>query len=270
MKGRFLVSLVGVIVVGLGVGAGAGALQDRWSGNNGAQAVAASQQARAADSNSAPSELATQFGGVGGILGTVDSVSSSGFVLVAQSGQVQVAVSGETRVQKTADIKAIDLKVGDTIVATGEQEADGSLAAVSIEVGALEAARGLVGGMMGQLAPGATRAQNQSSGQRGGQQSGQQGAPQTRGQGMQAQRGSMVAGAIEAASGDIITVKTQAGASTKVKLSSTTALRKMADGSLQDVKAGQSVLVMGERDSGGTLKAASVQVIPAGQARSGR
>ncbi len=265
MKGRFFIALVAAIVIGLGAGAGAGALQERLSGKGGG-ATAATRQSPTPASGGSQGTLAGQDAGQGGSFGTVENVSSSGFALVAQTGRVQVATSSDTKVQKTADVKTADLKVGDTIVATGEQQADGTLVAASIQVGTMEGVRGMVGRMAGQFAQGARSAQAQGSGQRGGQQ----GVPSERIQGMLAQRGSAVAGTIESISGDTITAKTQAGSSSKVKVSSSTAVTKLAEGTLQDIKAGQSVVVTGERDSSGTLKATSIQLTPAGQTAFGR
>ncbi|MDO8670120.1 MAG: DUF5666 domain-containing protein [Dehalococcoidia bacterium] len=267
MRGRFMIALVASIIVGLAVGAGAGAAQARLNGKSGGTTVAAVQPTQTSGSGSGQSNSSGQTGGQGGTLGTVDSVTASGFVLVAQSGRVQVSTNSETKVQKTTDVKVADLKVGDTVVATGELQADGTVAATMIEVGLLAGGRAGAGGLSGQFGQGNPAGQNQGSGpnQGSGQRGGQQATPQAGTPGAQAQRGTMLAGTIEAVSGDTVSVKTQAGASSKVKVSSATALQKMGEGNLQDIKAGQTVLVTGQIDSSGTSKATAIQIIPAGQ-----
>lgn len=261
MNGRFFVVLVLVAAVGLGAGAGAGAVQQRTKGNGANTSSLAAQQTRIVESTGGQSPSATPSGDQQSSFGTVESVTSSGFVLAGQGGRVQVATSSETKVQKMADARVSDLKVGDSIVATGEQQGDGTVAAASLQVGAMESARGMLGGMMGQLAQGA---------QRGQQRSGQQGSPPAGMQGGQALRGSVAMGTIEAISGDTITVKPQSGSSSKVKVSSSTVVRKMADGSLTDIRVGQTAVVSGGRKSDGTVTATSVQLIPVGDATSGR
>lgn len=268
---RFSFLLVVVIVVGLGLGAGAGAIQARMNkaGGSGGAAVTGqqTQSARAASGQNESSTTAQATGQRGGF-GTVENVTAGGFVLVLQGTRTQVVTNGETKVTRMADVKATDLKVGESIVATGSQQADGSFAASSIQAGGAGGMQGLVTGMMG--ATGSQRDQSQSSGQ--GNRPAQDTAPGgVRGTGgAQGAMGSALIGTIEAIDGSTITVKSQAGSSSKVATTSSTTVRKMADGTLSDIKEGLTATVVGERNGDGATVATSVQLVPSGMTPSGR
>jgi len=76
------------------------------------------------------------------------------------------------------------------------------------------------------------------------------------------QGGMGTTGTVKSVDGNTVVVTTRNG-DVKVKLSQDTAVQKMAEGSVQDIQPGLRIVVTGDTDSGGTINARSVQVLPA-------
>lgn len=70
-------------------------------------------------------------------------------------------------------------------------------------------------------------------------------------------------GTVKSIEGDTITVTTRNG-ETKVKIASDTAVQKMQQGTLQDVKPGMRIVVTGEAGANGVVTARSIQIVAAG------
>lgn len=77
-----------------------------------------------------------------------------------------------------------------------------------------------------------------------------------------------VTGTVASVSGDTMTVTTTDGSVT-VKLSSSTAVRKTVDVTAGDLATGQQVVVLGQRQSDGSVSATSVQQVSAGSSIGG-
>jgi len=80
----------------------------------------------------------------GNVTGTVESIDGTTLKVTTQSATVVVQTTDTTLIQKTATVKVSDLKVGEEVVVSGTQNADGSYTARSIR-----------SGMAGQFGPGA-------------------------------------------------------------------------------------------------------------------
>jgi hypothetical protein len=70
-------------------------------------------------------------------------------------------------------------------------------------------------------------------------------------------------GTVEALDGNVLTVKGSDGATTKVKVDDKTTIRKTVEGNRDDLKAGTTVMVAGDRAVDGTVSATSIQLSPA-------
>lgn len=73
----------------------------------------------------------------------------------------------------------------------------------------------------------------------------------------------MVNGSVTAVDGNTVTVSTQQG-DTKVKLDGAK-IQKTVDGSIEDLKPGQRVMVTGQSGPDGSFSATTVQVVPPGE-----
>ncbi len=123
----------------------------------------------------------------------------------------------------------------------------------------------------GQVA--ADRAQGQNGGNRAQRPDATTGAtPQATATGQDRSRGQSqsgadarsrpVAGSVVSIEGDVATVSTQQG-EVKVKLSGAK-IQKMVEGTVDDLKAGERVMVTGQQGSDGSYSATIVQIVPAG------
>jgi len=81
--------------------------------------------------------------------------------------------------------------------------------------------------------------------------------------GVARQGGAGTSGTVKSVDGNTVVVTTRNG-DVKVKLGQDTTVQKMAQGSLQDIQPGERIVVTGDTDSGGTVNARSVQLLPAG------
>lgn len=98
------------------------------------------------------------------------------------------------------------------------------------------------------------------SGQGQGQTQGQ-GQSQSQGQ-AQNQAARPVFGSVTAVSGDTLSVKTQQGSTTEVNIAGVR-IEKTVSGTAADLKAGETVVVLGQQGSDGVVSATSVQIRPA-------
>lgn len=72
--------------------------------------------------------------GQGPVAGTIDKVDGTTLTVTTEAGAVAVTLGGQTRITRQATAAANDLKAGDRIVVTGPRAADGTLAAVAIQI----------------------------------------------------------------------------------------------------------------------------------------
>jgi len=70
----------------------------------------------------------------GGARGAVDSVNGDTVVINTPQGPVTAHLSGTTRITKSVAGTSDDIKTGETIVVTGERNADGSINAINIMI----------------------------------------------------------------------------------------------------------------------------------------
>lgn len=74
-----------------------------------------------------------------------------------------------------------------------------------------------------------------------------------------------VVGTVDSVAGNAITVTTTQGTATKVTLNEKTPVQRTVAGSVSDLKAGDRVMVTGERGDDGNVTASAVQILPAAQ-----
>jgi hypothetical protein len=70
---------------------------------------------------------------------------------------------------------------------------------------------------------------------------------------------------VESVEGNVVTVRLPNGSTARVTVSDATSIRKTVPGTLEDLAAGQSVTIAGERGAEGAVAASAVQVLPEGQ-----
>jgi len=240
MSRVFALLLVGVVIVGLAIGVGLGAWQNQ--GKSSAPVIAQALQSGSAPTGSTPA-AGSQTGQTSDrstVFGTIQTVSDKSFVLDTQSGSVRVNVPDEARILKASTGSVDQIKVGDGVLATCQKAQDGSLSADSLEVGPPETTTAFEGQGLGRrLLGGAATSQAQPGN-----------VPQRE----------RVLGTVEVVGDKEITIKTDSG-STKVKLSDKATVRTATAGSMADLKTGASVVVIGKRDSDGTVVASIVRLM---------
>lgn len=240
MSRVFALLLVGVVIVGLAIGVGLGAWQNQ--GKSSAPVIAQGLQSGSAPTGSTPA-AGSQTGQTSDrstVFGTIQTVSDKSFVLGTQSGSVRVNVPDEARILKASAGSVDQIKVGDGVLATCQKAQDGSLSADSLEVGPPETITAFEGQGLGRrLLGGAATPQAQPGN-----------VPQRE----------RVLGTVEVVGDKEITIKTDSG-STKVKLSDKATVRTATAGSMADLKTGTSVVVIGKRDSDGTVVASIVRLM---------
>lgn len=253
---NMLVALV--VVLGLAVGAVAAAAFTKPAPAviaQTAQAGTSGQAARQNSGNGSQQGATTQSGTNGGsraVFGTVGSVDSTTLTVKGQQGDVKVTLAG-ARISKTVDGTAADLKAGERVTVTGQQESDGSYTATTVQIVAADQPQAGSGTAPAQAA-GATR----TPGQQGG-------GNRAQGQGQQAGASAVrLAGSVSAVDSGTLTLTTQQG-DVKVKLGSAK-IEKQAEAAASDLQAGQQVAVIGQPGADGTYATAQVQILPAGAA----
>lgn len=239
MDKRFAFLLAAVVVFGLTVGVGLGAWQAQGRGSSTPMAAAQgavaakSTPSAAAAGNQAPAgtEATTVFG-------SIQSVADKTFTLNGQSGIVSVSVSEETKIIKTVSASKDQIKVGETISASGREGEGGKLTADVVEIGAIQEA-GIPGRVMIQRPAGEAGSTPQSGS-----------AP------VRMQR---VAGTVESIDQNEVTVKTDAGSKT-ITIGDGATIRRTEAGSMDDLKVGANVIVSGKPDSAGTIEAQQIRL----------
>lgn len=171
------------------------------------------------------------------IFGPVASVEGGILTVTTQQGATKVNIAG-AKIQKIAEGTANDLQAGTAVVVTGQQNADGSLAASNIQIRPATTGQS---GFQGQ-GPRQTQGQSQS---------------QSQGRGIRGLFGSVVS-----LNGSTLAVKDQQGNTTQVDIAGAR-IEKTVDGTTDDLKVGVTVSVLGQQGSDGTISATSIQIRPA-------
>ncbi|GEM_PF-6291871 len=172
---------------------------------------------------------AAQSGGAGllaaggGTLGTVQKVEGNTITLAGRDGATTaVKVSDKTTIQKTVQGSLSDVVAGISITVLGSQQSDGSISAATVSLVAAAQA-------LGQMAPG----------------------------GLGADRGG-AAGTVQKIDGKAITLTLRDGSAQKVVVSDSTSYQKMGQGSISDLAAGATIVVIGEKDGQGAIEATTI------------
>lgn len=242
---RGLAILVGVIIlVGAGLGIGVAALRPE-TGNSAGQV---SQESQAAAS--LPGQGSRFGGGATGdslmVTGVVEDVSQDSLSVRTQQGTAKVNLKANTSVRKTVTASLAEVAPGETAMVTGQRNADGTVAAASVQLGTTSAGeQGGPGMGMGRFSP--------------------QGTPTAGGQ-FRGNLGDMsfIAGTVESAGQGSLVIKTSGGSVT-VTVPEQAVLRKTVAGDKADLKPGVTVLAVGQRGSDGVLTASSIQIVPEGE-----
>lgn len=77
-------------------------------------------------------ERATGGLAAGGTFGTIQRIEGNTITLSTNEENIEVITSETTFIQKMMDVGAEDLEVGETVIVTGSENADGSISARSI------------------------------------------------------------------------------------------------------------------------------------------
>jgi len=163
--------------------------------------------------------------------GTVQSVDGKTITLMAQDGStVKASVGDSTVYQRTTDISAADIKVGDSVMVTGQEGSDGTVTAQIVQIGGAVGAGATLG----------AGAQGQGAARQGIMRA--------------------VTGAVQKIEGTTLTLSSEGGQTIKVALTSDTRLRKTVAATLSDVKAGEQVTIVGQAGSDGVVAATTIQI----------
>jgi hypothetical protein len=151
MKITFRIIMIGVAIIGLGFGAsfGAGIAYGRstpkeaesaptqqqlnsqlgitGSGGTGAAALGTAAAGAAQRGAGGAAALATR-----GTTGRITAVEGRTITVETRTGNVKVTLAANATIEKVSSGTVSDLKVGDTIVAIGDRNADGSVNATSL------------------------------------------------------------------------------------------------------------------------------------------
>jgi hypothetical protein len=154
--GQWLTLLVGVVVVGLALGAVVAAVSGASRRGGVVPATAnpagapgrAAGAAGAADAVSSANPSGSGPGSGGGpaaagaargpgraTAGTIESVDGDTVVVTTPEGSVRVNLGDTTSLQKQVPAERSDLAPGQRVLVTGERDADGAVAASSVQIG---------------------------------------------------------------------------------------------------------------------------------------
>jgi len=242
---NFTLLTITVVVIGLFFGAfiasRTASTGPAIQSSSSAQAYGPSEQGASSRSGSAGAADSSQTQSSSPISGSVASLNGDILTVTTRQGDTKVKVTG-AKIQKTVDGTADDLKAGETVVVTGEQDSSGSFVASTIQVRPSDA--GSQTGFRGQRQG---DSQAQSSGQN-----------PARGQG---QRIRALFGSVVSVEGDTLTLRSQQGETSQVKIPAAR-IEKTADGSTDDLKPGETVMITGERAADGTISATTILIRP--------
>ena len=263
---HFKLTVVAVVVVGLAVGAGLASIftptppavvaqQSRSFGNFAGQGNGGTAgQGQGAANGQSTSAQANAAGTSRPIFGSVSSVTADTLTVKDQQGDVNVKLSG-AKVLKTADATVADLKAGETVTVTGQQQSDGSYDATTVQIlAANQQQRGTTNAQGNSAAAGRNGAATSQNGGNGGNRAQAQQGSQT--------RTHPLTGTVKSVDNGVLTITDQQG-DVKVNLGSAK-IEKMVDGTTKDLQSGQQVLVTGQQGSDGSYTASEIQILPAG------
>jgi hypothetical protein len=186
------------------------------------------------------------FGRGLGAAGTLSSINGNVLIVTTNQGQVTVNAGAAVQVEKTVSGTLSDLQVGEFITVAGSADANGAIAATSIDT--------LSQGQITQFTPAP------GSSPRGGRPAGPNGSNLPNFPGG---AGGGVFGTISSINGNTLMVTASQGPVT-VNVSSSSAIQETVSGALSDLKVGDSLTVIGSRDSNGDITATSIIVRPEG------
>ncbi len=184
-------------------------------------------------------------GGRGATLGTLASVHGSVLTVTTNDGnKVVVNTSGSTRVTRSSSGTLADIKVGDRVTFRGTSSGTNAVTAEQIgDTGSADQAPS--GG-----APAAGGPGNGTGTFRGNGGNGPPGGPGG---------GGFAAGTVAAINGNTMTVTATDGTSIAVTTSSTTTVTTVQPASISDLKAGETLRVVGRTTSNGSVTANAIQ-----------
>jgi hypothetical protein len=208
--------------------------------------------------------------GQGGMMGrsssgTLESINGNTLILSTQQGQIDITVKADTVYQKVVTGSAADLQKGLTLSVMGTSGTDNRITAASIVI--------RPEGQNNQTGfPGGMGSGNGKGGMPGGQNPPTGAVPDATGMpqqpnggtssgfpsGGQGRQGTM--GTLTAINGNTLTLTGVQGEEITVSLSADTTIQKTVTCALSDLQKGQSVSVMGSRDSNNGLTAELVMV----------
>ncbi len=172
--------------------------------------------------------------------GVVESATGDSVTVRTASGTAKVALSASTAIRKSDVITSSEIKIGEEVLVMGSKDAEGVVAARSVQLGQNTAAAQMTQSTGGQsLAAGAPASTQRGSGSFGNL--------------------SQAAGTVDSAGPDKLVVKTATGNVT-VTLSSQTILRRTVEGNRSDVVPGIGVTVVGQAAADGSIAATSIQI----------
>jgi hypothetical protein len=194
----------------------------------------------------------------GGASGTITGIDGNTITLDTGQGAATVIVSANTSIQKNAAASLADLQTGQFLMVTGTTDASGSTAASSIVVrpqGTNSRFSPPTGDMPG---PGGRSGVPGGSGARPGFGGSGNGTFNGPGGGSFGAPGNGVFGTLSSIAGDTLTLTTVQGQEVTVTVGPDTVIQMIESGTLADLRVGDTLNVMGNRDATGNIDAFSI------------
>jgi hypothetical protein len=194
--------------------------------------------------------------------GSIEKIGDQAMTVRTANGLLEIALTEQTTYQKMATGKLADLKVGDTVSVRGDSTGDSAINATTLQVMPAGGQAGQAGqaGFAGRTAPDGAGPGRPGQGGLSGTPPGVAGGaaggrPGQAGAGP----GGVVFGSIQSIDGQTVTLSTPAG-SVKVTLADSTQIRQTVTASRTDLAAGQTVTIVGQAVSEGSIRALAVTI----------
>jgi hypothetical protein len=179
----------------------------------------------------------------GMVAGEISAVESDNITLkLSNEGSKIVFYSNETKISVYENIAEADLAIGNKVTVVGNTGDDGTITAISVQIGSSPAMEGMTNRQGGPDAAEAGDAKNKNSNN--------------------AAKMKLLSGEITLVGNGAITVKDSGGIETSFTASDKTKYSKISDGSGADLVSGKIVMITGLTNTDGSITAKSIQIRP--------
>lgn len=178
----------------------------------------------------------------GGANGTITQINGDALTLNTQQGSVTVTVGSNTSIQKIVASSISDLQTGQLLSVIGTKDSSGNITATSITARPQKSSSGFTPPNGGNFTPGGPNRVGSRSTAGG--------------------FGNGTFGTLSSIDGNTLTLTTMQGQQVTVTVASNTVILQYANGSVSDLQIGNSITVMGSRDTIGNINAVSITIRP--------